>query len=157
MPSNTSKSTRSEKEAVKIALGSDHAGYQLKEALKKHLEEKGWQVFDAGTDSEESCHYPLFAGIVAERVAAGEAVWGVLVCGTGIGMSMAANRNPGVKAALCPSIFHARMARRHNDANVLCLGARITGIDLALSILDEFLLTKFEGGRHKKRLDMFCR
>ncbi|GAB4293286.1 MAG: ribose 5-phosphate isomerase B [Myxococcota bacterium] len=140
----------------KVAIGCDHAGFALKEAVKRHLMDNGFEVLDEGTFSEESCHYPSFARSVAEKVAKGGAEWGVLICGTGLGMAMAANRNKKVRAALCPSIFHARMARRHNDANVLCLGGRITGEDLALAIVDEFFSTKFEGGRHKERIDMFC-
>ena len=139
----------------KIAVGSDHAGYDLKQKTIEYLQAKDFEIFDAGTGSKESCNYPEFAQKVADAVACDEADMGVLICGTGIGMSMAANRNPKVRAALCSTMLHARMARRHNNANILCMGARITGLDLALAILEEFLANEFEGGRHDNRVKMF--
>lgn len=139
----------------KIFIGADSAGYVLKEELKKHIEELGYDVCDFGTDSEESCHYPIFAGKVCEAVqAAPDSSFGILVCGTGIGMSMCANKYNGIRAAVCSDTFSAKMTRRHNDANVLCLGARVIGSCLAEDIVDIFLESDFEGGRHKIRVDM---
>ena len=139
----------------KIFIGADSAGYVLKEELKKQIEELGYDVCDFGTDSEESCHYPIFASKVCEAVqAAPDSSFGILVCGTGIGMSMCANKYNGIRAAVCSDTFSAKMTRRHNDANVLCLGARVIGSCLAEDIVDIFLESDFEGGRHKIRVDM---
>lgn len=137
---------------MKIAIGCDHAGFKLKEELVAALKAMGHVVVDVGTDSEKTCDYPDYAREVARRVAGGEVRFGVLICGTGLGMSMAANRVAGVRGALCPGEYHAALARRHNDANVLCLGGRTTGLDLAVAILQRFLHTDFEGGRHAKRV-----
>ncbi|OUM95249.1 MAG: ribose 5-phosphate isomerase B [Firmicutes bacterium ZCTH02-B6] len=138
---------------MRIAIGSDHAGFELKKELAAHLEAAGYSVVDMGTESRESCDYPDYAQRVAEAVAAGQYDRGILVCGTGIGMSIAANKVPGVRAALCAEPFSARMAREHNDANVLCLGARVVGPGLALEIADAFLAAQFAGGRHARRVD----
>ena len=138
---------------MKIAIGSDHAGYKLKQVLLSQGL-SGHEVVDVGTYSEESTDYPIYAFKVARLVAAGEADLGVLICGTGLGMSMAASRVPGIRAALCTTEYMARMARAHNDANVLCLGGRVIGPDQALAILDAFLSSQFEGGRHARRLRM---
>jgi ribose 5-phosphate isomerase B len=135
-----------------IALGSDHAGLALKRELRAVLERRGEVVADLGCESEQSCDYPDFGHAVAKGVAEGRYRLGVLVCGTGIGMSMAANRHRGVRAALCTEALAARMSREHNDANVLCLGARIVGPGLAQAILDAFLGARFEGGRHEPRV-----
>jgi ribose 5-phosphate isomerase B len=135
-----------------IAIGSDHAGLALKQALVAALEAQGHSVLDAGTHGPESVDYPDFAALVAEKVAAREARFGVLVCGTGIGMAMAANRHPGIRAAVLHSSTEARLTRAHNDANVACFGARTTGIETALDALSAFLSTGFEGGRHERRL-----
>lgn len=135
-----------------VAIGCDHAGFALKEVLKKALEERGYRVLDCGTDGPESVDYPDFGKAVADAVAGGKAKLGVIACGTGIGISMAANRNPKIRAALCTSGLMARLARAHNDANVLALGARIIGPETALDCLDRFLETGFEGGRHEKRV-----
>ncbi|NLY93762.1 MAG: ribose 5-phosphate isomerase B [Myxococcales bacterium] len=132
-------------------FGSDHAGLDLKNALVARAKARGLEVVDLGTHDAASTDYPDYAHEVARRVAAGEGR-GVLVCGTGIGMSIAANRHPGVRAALCAEPFGARMTRLHNDANVLCLGARITGPGLAEEIFDVFVDTPFEGGRHARRV-----
>lgn len=134
-----------------LIFGSDHAGLALKHELRRHAESHGFTVVDVGTNTSDSCDYPDFAHAVAARVEAGEGL-GVLVCGTGIGMSIAANRHPGVRAALCADAFSARMTRMHNDANILCLGARVVGGGVALDILDAFLGASFEGGRHAARL-----
>ncbi|MDI9471723.1 MAG: ribose 5-phosphate isomerase B [Tissierellia bacterium] len=137
---------------MNIVVGSDHAGFELKEHIKKMLKDKGMKVDDQGTYSEESVDYPDYAKKVSEVVLRGEAV-GILICGTGIGISMAANRHPGIRAALCENEFTARMARAHNDANILCMGGRVVGTALAESIVNTFLSTSFEGGRHARRVD----
>ena len=139
----------------KIYIGADSAGFILKEEIKKHLTEGGYDITDCGTDSEASCHYPVFASKVCEAVQANpDSTYGILVCGTGIGMSMCANKYNGVRAAVCSDTFSAKMTRRHNDANVLCMGARVIGSCLAEDIVDIFLENEFEGGRHKTRVDM---
>jgi ribose 5-phosphate isomerase B len=135
-----------------IYVGGDHAGYRLKEAVKKRLEDQGRQVRDVGTFSTDSMDYPDPASETARAVADGRAERGVLVCGSGIGMSITANRFHGVRAVLAPTVEHARLGRLHNDANLLCLGERLTPRDLALEILDVFLNTEFEGGRHQRRI-----
>jgi ribose 5-phosphate isomerase B len=135
-----------------IALGADHAGWELKEDLKAWLIQNGHQVVDFGTHSPDSVDYPDYATQVAEAVAAEEAQRGLLVCGTGIGMSMVANKVPGIRAALCGDAFTARMSREHNDANVLALGARLTGRETAVEILKIWLDSEFAGGRHARRV-----
>ena len=140
-------------EGLLIALGADHAGYALKEHLAALLRERGHEVQDLGTGGEASVDYPDFGHAVAEAVAGDDgAVVGLLVCGTGVGMAMSANRHAGVRAVVCSDTFSARMARRHNDANVLCLGARVVGTGLAADLLDAFLGSDFEGGRHAPRV-----
>ena len=145
-----------------VYIGSDHAGLGLKAALVKRLSETGHDVRDLGPATAESCDYPVYAKKVCEKVLADAdgaapgddpASYGILVCGTGIGMSMAANHIPGIRAALCGCEFQARATRRHNNANVLCLGARIIGDELARAITDAFLDGHFAGGRHQRRLD----
>lgn len=135
-----------------IALGADHAGWELKEALKAWLIENGHQILDFGTHSPDSVDYPDYALEVAESVASGKAERGLLVCGTGIGMAMTANKVPGIRAALCSDPFMARMSREHNDANVLALGGRLMDGELGLEILQMWLATEFAGGRHERRL-----
>ncbi len=140
-----------------IYIGADSAGYTLKEEFKAHLAEAGYTVIDCGTDSTASCHYPIFASAVCEAVQADlEHRFGILICGTGIGMSMCANKHDGIRAALCSDTYSARLTRNHNDANVLCLGARVLGSCLALDILDSFLAAEFEGGRHATRVGMIA-
>ena len=136
------------------AIGSDHGGYLLKEELKKHLEEKGIEFKDFGTDSAASCDYPVYAEKVCRAIQSGECEKGILICGTGIGMSMCANKCKGIRAALCGDHFSAEFTRKHNDANVLCMGARTIGPGVALQLADIFLTTEFEGGRHEKRVSM---
>jgi ribose 5-phosphate isomerase B len=136
-----------------IAIASDHAGYELKEILKGDLESWGYAVHDLGTHGPESVDYPDFGHALAEAIVAGQADRGVAVCGTGIGISIAANRHPGVRAALCHDSLTARMARQHNDANVLALGARVIGVETARDCLKVFLETEFEGGRHAGRVE----
>ncbi len=137
---------------MKIALGCDHGGVALMNEIRRHLTAAGHELCDHGTHEEKSVDYPDFAHKVAVSVVGSEADLGVLVCGTGIGISMAANKNPGVRAALCTDTYMARMARQHNDANVLCMGGRVVGPGLALEILDAFLGHEFEGGRHARRV-----
>jgi ribose 5-phosphate isomerase B len=138
---------------MKLVIASDHGGYELKEALVQALAGWGVDVLDAGCHDRTSVDYPDFAHLVAAAVERGEHDRGVLVCGTGIGMSIAANRHRGVRAALCGDCYSAEMARAHNDANVLCLGARVVGVGHATKILRAFLDTPYEGGRHARRLD----
>jgi len=138
---------------MRFAIGCDHAGLLLKGTLAQHLREQGHQVQDFGTDTPASCDYADFAAAVARAVAAGEADQGLLVCGTGVGMSMAANKVHGVRAAVVSDTFSARATRQHNDANVLCMGERVVGPGLALDILDAWLGASFEGGRHQRRID----
>jgi ribose 5-phosphate isomerase B len=137
---------------MRIVLGADHAGFELKDKLCDALRELGHDVKDLGTGSAASVDYPDFAHAVADAVASKSADAGVLVCGTGIGMSMAANRHAGVRAAVCRDLFDARLARQHNDANVLCIGARIVAQGLAEAMCREFFAVPFEGGRHARRI-----
>lgn len=136
-----------------IALGSDHGGYELKEQLKQHLKEKGIEFKDYGTYSPESIDYPDIAKPVCDGVISGEADAAVLMCGTGIGVSVAANKIKGIRAALCGDVFSAKMAKQHNNANVLCIGGRVTGAELAFMIVDTWLDEKFLGGRHLNRIE----
>lgn len=137
-----------------IAIASDHAALDLKSEIKKHLEEQGFEVTDYGTYTPDSCNYPDYAEKVCDAVTGGKQDLGILVCGTGIGMSMAANKCKGIRAACCSDTFSARFTRLHNDANVLCMGARVIGAGLACDIADIFINTDFEGGRHQTRVDM---
>lgn len=138
---------------MKIALGSDHGGFELKETIKKFLLTEGYEIKDFGSNSTESCDYPDYALPVAEAVAKKEFDFGILVCGTGIGISIAANKVPGIRAALCSDTFSAHATREHNDANILALGQRVVGEGLALDIVKTFLKTEFQGERHQKRID----
>ena len=138
-----------------IGIGSDHGGFALKEAIKKHLEERGLEYRDYGTYSDASCDYPVYGRAVAKAVAAGECELGILICGTGIGISITANKVPGVRAALCSDCFSAEATRLHNNANILALGARVLGEGLALKIVDTFLDTPFSNDeRHIRRISM---
>lgn len=140
---------------MKIAMGSDHGGIHLKNHLKAYLEGKGYEVIDHGTYNEDSCDYPDFAEKVCKDVVSGAsgAEKGILVCGTGIGISMAANKVRGIRAALVADVFSAKMAAEHNNANVICMGERTTGVGLAEMMVDTFLTTEFAGGRHQRRID----
>jgi ribose 5-phosphate isomerase B len=142
---------------MKIAIGSDHAGYDAKEHLKRWLAERGHEAVDFGTDGSASVDYPDFASRVGSAVAAGEVPLGLLICGSGIGMSIAANKIAGVRAAHCTDCYQARVARQHNDANVLCLGARVSGFGVMEDTLQSFLGHAFEGGRHAARVDKIHR
>ncbi len=139
--------------AETVALASDHGGFELKEVLKKELAAQGYKLLDLGTNSAGSVDYPDFGRALADAVATGKATKGVGICGSGIGISIALNRRPGVRAALVHDGLSARLSRMHNDANVLCLGARTTGIDVAKDCLSAFLSTSFEGGRHARRVE----
>ncbi len=138
--------------AVKLAIACDHAGFELKEALKKHVGSRV-EIIDLGTFSADSVDYPDFGAAVGKAIAEGRVSMGIVICGSGIGISIAANRNPVVRAALCLNSTMARLARQHNDANVLALGARLTGPEVAFDCVDAFLDTQFEGGRHQKRVE----
>jgi ribose 5-phosphate isomerase B len=136
-----------------MVVGSDHAGFRAKENIKKYLQDAGYSVEDMGTHSEESVDYPDFAKAVGDRVAAANGALGVLVCGTGIGVSIAANKVEGIRAALAHDSLTARRAREHNDANVIALGGKVVGDDEAIAIVQEFLSAEFAGGRHQRRID----
>lgn len=138
---------------MKIAIGSDHGGFDLKEEIKSFLQDKGFEVKDFGTDSKDSCDYPDYAIEVSEAVARGEFERGILICGTGIGISIAANKVPGIRCALVGDCFSAKATRQHNDTNVLALGGRVLGPGLALEIVEIWLSTEFEGGRHQNRIN----
>ena len=138
-----------------IALASDHAGFTLKEIIRDHLKERGLAFLDLGTDSTKSVDYPDYAKRVCEAILDGRAEKGILICGTGIGMSIMANRYKGIRGALCHDQFTARAARSHNNSNVLILGGRILGVDLVMDIVDTWLDTPFEGGRHERRVGKF--
>lgn len=138
---------------MKIAVGSDHAGFSLKEEVVKHLQKKGYDFKDFGTYSEASCDYPDFAEKVSKEVADKNYDLGILVCGTGIGISIAANKVSGIRAALCSDTFSAHACREHNNANILALGARVVGTGVALDIVDSFLNAEFEGDRHLRRIN----
>jgi len=139
-----------------IAIGSDHGGYELRQEIMKHLSELGLEYKDFGTYTTDSCDYPTYGEAVARAVASGECDKGILVCGTGIGISIAANKVKGVRAALCGDCYSAEYTRLHNDANIVALGARTPGAGLALKIVDTFLSTEFEGGRHARRVAMIA-
>ena len=137
-----------------IAIGSDHGGFPLKQEIMKHLDSKGLKYEDFGTYTEDSTDYPVYGEAVGRAVASGEYECGIVVCGTGIGISIAANKVKGIRAALCNDCYSAAMARQHNNANVLALGGRVLGTDLALKIVDTFFSSNFEGGRHARRVDL---
>ena len=139
---------------MKLIIGSDHGGLLLKEKVKEYLTSKGYDIEDVGTYTAPSCDYPVIADKVCQKVLADSSNLGILVCGTGIGMSIYANKVKGIRASHCTDTFSARLTRQHNDSNVLCLGERITGFGLALDIVTEWLNASFEGGRHQKRVDM---
>jgi len=138
---------------MKIAIGSDHGGFELKEKVIKYLIGNGYDILDLGCDSLESVDYPKYGKLVGEAVVNKKADKGIVICGTGIGISIAANKVKGVRAGLCTNTTMARLTREHNDANVLAMGARIIGDILALEMVETFLTTEFEGGRHQKRVD----
>ena len=140
---------------MKIVLGCDHAGFNIKDAVIAHLKEQGHEVLEVGTFSSDSCHYPVFAHAACEKILDGTCRLGILICGTGIGMSIAANKHDGIRAACCSDVFSARLTREHNDANVLCFGERVVGLGLALDLVDAFLSAEYvNGGNHLTRVGM---
>ena len=137
-----------------MTIGSDHAGYGLKLKIIDHLKnDLGWDVIDVGTDNENSCDYPVFADAVCKNIQNGVTELGILICGTGIGMSMAANKHRGIRAAACSDVFSARLTHEHNNANVLCFGERVVGYGVACDLVDAFLGATFAGGKHQRRVD----
>ena len=138
---------------MKLAIGNDHVAVEMKREIKAYLEEKGIEMLDVGTNSTERFHYPISGYRVAKLVAAGEVDGGVLICGTGVGISMAANKIKGIRACCCSDSFSCEYTRRHNDANALCMGGRVVGPGLGVYLVDLFLNTPFEGGRHQRRID----
>lgn len=140
----------------KIIIACDHGGLDLKNDIVKHLNKIGVEAVDIGTYTADSCNYPDYARALCSRIQSGEFELGILVCGTGIGMSIAANKHKGIRAACCSDTFSARMTRMHNNANVLCLGGRVVGAGLACDMVDLFINTEFEGGRHEARVQMLC-
>ncbi len=139
---------------MKIAIASDHGGYGLKQKVLDHVSARGFEVIDLGTNSEESVDYPVYGQLCGETVASGKADLGIVICGTGIGISIAANKVHGIRCGLCTSVEMAHLTKQHNNANILALGGRTTPENLAIDIVDEWLDTEFEGGRHKRRVDM---
>ena len=137
-----------------IAIGNDHAAVGMKYEIKEYLEQKGFKVINFGTDTEESCDYPVYGEKVARAVASGEADQGVLICGTGIGISLAANKVKGIRCAVCSDPVSARLTKEHNNANIIAFGARIIGIETAKAIVDAWLDAEFMGGKHQRRIDM---
>lgn len=138
----------------RVVLSSDHAAIDLRQTVARHIEAQGWKVLDIGPETPESTHYPKHGKAAAERVASGDCDLGIILCGTGQGIMMAANKVPGIRCGVCSDTFSASMIRAHNDANMLSLGARVVGEGLALEIVDAFLSTSFEGGRHATRVEM---
>ncbi len=139
---------------MKIAIGNDHTALEMKYAIKSHLEERGYEVLDLGTNSTESCDYPVYGEKVGRAVVDGQADLGIAICGTGVGISLAANKVKGVRACVCSEPYTAKLSRMHNDSNVLAFGARVIGIEMAKMITDSWLDAKFEGERHQRRVDM---
>ena len=138
---------------MKIAIGNDHSAVELKHIIMEHLKEKGYEVLNLGTDSEESCDYPVYGEKVGRAVASGQADLGIAICGTGVGISLAANKVKGIRACDCSEPYTAKLSRMHNNSNVLAFGARVVGSELAKMIVDEWLNAEFEGGRHQRRVD----
>ncbi len=139
---------------MKIVMGNDHSAVEMKKEIKAYVEGKGFQVIDFGTDSTESCDYPIYGEKVGRAVVSGEADLGILICGTGVGISLAANKVKGVRACVCSEPFSAKLSRQHNNTNILAFGARVVGVELAKMIVDQWLEAEFEGGRHQRRVDM---
>lgn len=139
---------------MKIAIGNDHVAVNMKQAIKEHLESNNYTVVDYGTNSSERTDYPIYSKLVAEAVASGEADLGILICGTGVGISIAANKVKGIRAVVCSEPYSAMLSRQHNNTNILAFGARVIGIDTAKMIVDCWLNAKFEGGRHANRVEM---
>ena len=139
---------------MKLVIGNDHAAVELKNEIKAYLEEKGHEVINIGTDTHDSCNYPEYGEKAGRMVAAGEVDGGVLICGTGVGISLAANKVKGVRACVCSEPYSARMSKQHNNSNIIAFGARVIGVETAKMIVDEWMNAKYEGGRHQVRVDM---
>ena len=139
---------------MKIAMGNDHTAVELKNIIKEFVKEKGYQVLDLGTNSSESCDYPVYGEKVGRAVASKEADLGIVICGTGVGISLAANKVKGIRACVCSEPYTAKLSRMHNDSNVLAFGARVVGSEMAKMITEEWLNAQYEGGRHQRRVDM---
>lgn len=139
---------------MKIAIGNDHVAVEMKEHIKHYLEEKGHTVVNFGTNSTDRCDYPVYGKKVADAVASGECDCGILICGTGVGISLAANKVKGIRAAVCSDPYTARLTKQHNNANIIAFGARVVGEATAEMIVDEYLSAEYEGGRHQNRIDM---
>lgn len=142
---------------MKIGIGNDHAAVEMKFEIVKYLEESGYEVVNFGTDTNDSCDYPVYGEKVARAVANGEVDRGILICGTGVGISLAANKVKGIRAAVCSESVTARFSRLHNDANILAFGARIVGVETAKDMVNVWLNTEFEGGRHQRRVDLIMK
>lgn len=138
----------------KLVIGCDHAAVELKNQVIEHLQQRGFAVEDVGTYTADSCDYPVYAHKLCRKIQNGEFEMGILICGTGVGMSMAANKHKGIRAACCSDTFSARLTRLHNNANVLCFGARVVGMGLAFDLVDAFVDAEFEGGKHARRVDL---
>ena len=139
---------------MKIAMGNDHSAVEMKREIREYLEAKGYEVVDFGTNETASCDYPVYGEKVGRAVAAGEADLGILICGTGVGISLAANKVKGIRACVCSEPYSAKLSRMHNNANILAFGARVVGAELAKMIVDAWIEAEFEGGRHQRRVDM---
>ena len=139
---------------MKIGIGNDHAAVDMKNEISEYLKEKGYEVVNYGTDSNESCDYPVYGEKVGEAVAHGDVDLGILICGTGVGISLAANKVEGIRAVVCSEPYTAKLSRQHNNTNILAFGARVIGIEMAKMIVDEWLAAEFLGGRHRKRVNM---
>lgn len=139
---------------MRIAVGNDHTAVEMKQEICKFLKEKGYEVLNLGTDTNESCDYPLYGEKVGRAVADGEADLGIAICGTGVGISLAANKVKGIRACVCSEPYTAKLSRMHNDSNVLAFGARVVGVEMAKMITEEWLSAEFEGGRHQRRVDL---
>lgn len=139
---------------MRIGIGNDHSAVEMKREVMKFLQDLGYEVINYGTDSTESCDYPVYGEKVGQAVASKEVDLGILICGTGVGISLAANKVKGIRAVVCSEPYSARLSRQHNNTNILALGARVVGIELAKMIIEEWLNAEFEGGRHQRRVDM---
>ena len=139
---------------MKIGIGNDHSAVEMKQDIKAYLEEKGHEVVDFGTNSSERCNYPVYGEAVANAIVNGEVDCGVLICGTGVGISLSANKVNGIRACVCSEPYSARLSKQHNNTNIIAFGARVIGIELAKMIVDEWLNAEYEGGRHQVRIDM---
>ena len=139
---------------MKIGIGNDHSAVEMKQEVVKYLQELGYEVVNYGTDTTESCHYPIYGEKVARAVVAGEVDLGILICGTGVGISLAANKVKGIRAVVCSDPYSAKLSRQHNNTNILAFGARVIGVEMAKMIIDEWLNAEFQGGRHQDRVNM---